>query len=332
MKYPNRMSAFVALSGLLFAASVAAPAFADITLTATTGTGIMYGLAKELVYSVHNNQPYTESELDWDIKPLIYTKAALALSTSEGFVASLDVRLGIPAKAGSISDSDWLNVAYNGDTTKTNYSQHDAYSERAIILDSRVGWDVPVAGWLTLEPFLAFGFMDLKWTARDGYLQYPNNYLLGTAVLPYPDSSTDAKMVVSGVGIIYEQTYFIPAVGIAAKLRFGSSFSGSVSFAITPIVFCNDVDNHEFAGNDFYDNMMNGLLLEPKVSFDWQVMRNARLSLDVSYRHIGGLIGTTNVVAIGPNKTPGLVSATYPGGAGASFDALDASVSLVWSL
>jgi outer membrane protease len=234
--------------------------------------------------------------------------------------------MGVPGKTGSIGDSDWLNYDFNGDPTKTNYSQHDCYTERAILLDAQVGWEIPLASWVTFEPFLAFEFMDFKWTARDGYFQYP------TGPKPYPDSSTDPKVPVSGTGIIYQQTYFIPAAGIALKFSAGKVFGVSASFAITPLVFCNDVDNHEFAGYDFYENMVGGLLLEPKVSLKWQVSGRARLSLDVSYRHIAGLIGTTYVVKIGPGFTPGQVYNTFPNGAGASYDALDASLSFIWTL
>lgn len=335
MKRLKRTRVSLALTCVILASLAAAPGFAaDTVLTASAGTGIMYGVAKELVYSTSafNGNVYTLSELDWDIKPLFYAKAALALSTSIGFAASLDARIGVPGKTGSIGDSDWLNYDQYGYPTKTNYSQHDCFTERAMVLDAKVGWQFPLARWLSLEPFLAFGFMDFKWTARDGYLQYPPNYLLGTAILPYPDSSTQPKEPVSGTGIIYQQTYFIPAVGFAAKLRFGQNFGGSVSFAISPLVFCNDVDNHLLAFADFYENMSGGLLLEPKVSLEWQVSERAGLSLDVSYRHIAGLIGTTYVVVTGVGQIAGLVASTSPNGAGASFDALDASLNFVWTL
>jgi outer membrane protease len=332
MMCSNRTWVCIALGVVLFAAAAASAVFADVSLTASTGTGVMYGLAKELVYNVHNNQSYVESELDWDIKPLFYTDAALTLRTSIGFVAALDVRLGIPAKTGSIGDSDYLNVAYNGTATKTNYSQHDSYTERAILLDAQAGWEFPLAGWMAIEPYLAFGFMDLKWTARDGYLQYPPGWFTGSPPQPYPDSSTQPMVPVSGVGIIYQQTYLIPALGLAAKFQLGKSFSGAVSFSLSPIVLCNDVDNHELAGKDFYDAMYGGLLLEPKISLDWKVAARVQLSLDVSYRHIEGLIGTTTVVATGVGHTPGLAAGTYPGGAGASFDALDASLDITVTL
>jgi outer membrane protease len=121
-------------------------------------------------------------------------------------------------------------------------------------------------------------------------------------------------------------------VGIEAKFRSGQSFGVTVSFAFSPLVFCNDVDNHLLAKKDFYENMWAGYLLEPKVTVDWQVAWRAVLSLEVSFRHIAGLIGTTTVVPTGVGLTPGQVSGTYVNGAGASFDALDASLSFAWTL
>ena len=171
--------------------------------------------------------------------------------------------------------------------------------------------------------------MDYKWSARDGWFQYPSGY--PTSSPPYPDASTEPVMPMSGSNIIYEQTYFIPAVGLAAKLSSRKDFSGTVSFTVSPFVFCNDVDNHTFARVDFYDTMMNGLLLEPKIALNWQVLDRARLSIDVSYRHIAGLLGNTSDVKTGLPATPGLVDASSQNTAGASYDAMNVSVGFNWT-
>jgi len=302
---------------------------ADITLTATTGTGIVYGVARELVYGLYKNQQYTVSELDWGLQSLYTANAALSMQVAGGIAASLSVQLGIPGKTGSITDSDWLNAAYDGTTNKTNYSRHDCYTERAILLDAQAGWEIPLAGWVTLEPFLAFELMDFKWTARDGFLQYPPGYLAGSGTKPYPDASTDVVVPVSGTVILYRQTYYIPAVGLSAKIH-SVSTSGAISFAFSPLVFCNDVDNHELAGNDYYDTMSNGILLEPKISLKWALGRSW-LSLDVSYRHIEGLIGNTTRIVTGVGHVPGQVAQSYSKGAGASYDAVNVSLGFNWT-
>jgi outer membrane protease len=322
-----RLIAFLVL--VTFSALSSGYCFAQgIELTASTGTGILYGVAKEFVYGVHNNQQYTQSELDWDIKPLLIARAALSMRTGSGFAASVSVQLGVPSKTGSISDSDWLNIAYNGDTTKTNYSLQDSYTERAILVDARAGWEQRLPNGATFEPFLSFGFMDFKWTARDGYLQYPPNYIAGSATLPYPDYSTDVVVPISGTGIIYEQTYYIPAAGVEARFR-SRDIGGSISFSVSPFVFCNDVDNHILGGYDYYDTMSNGFLLEQKISLGWRI-GSSRLSLDVSYRHIGGLRGNTTLVHNGIGYPPGQVASTYTNSAGASYDVLGASLTFDW--
>jgi outer membrane protease len=308
---------------------------ADVTLTAKTGTGFIYGLAREIVYSTYSgNLPYTESELDWDIKPLFSVQAVLELRTSVGFSASLEVRIGVPGQTGSTGDSDWLDYEINGTSVKTNYSQSDCYTERAILLDTQAGWEFPLADWVTIEPFLAFNFMDFKWSARDGYLQYPPGWFTGSPPQPYPASSGQPQVPISGTNIIYEQIYFIPAVGLSAKLSFGKSLGGSIAFQVSPFVFCNDVDNHleqvQSVSKNYFDSMSGGLLLEPKISLVWQVLAKARLSLDVSYRHIAGLIGNTSIVNTGVGSTPGLVVKSSSNSAGASYDALSVSLGFAW--
>jgi outer membrane protease len=313
----------------MLASPAASPGSAqDVTFTATTGAGMMYGVARELVYSVYKSESGLLSELDWDLRPLAYAKAALTVNAGRGFVASVDVRLGIPAKTGLMTDSDWKNYPYNGSTAKTHYSQNDCFSERAILLDSQIGWQFPLAGWITLRPFVGFDFMEFKWSARDGYYEYPPE-----GKPPYtPWYSGENHLPMSGVSIVYQQTWFIPAAGVEAKLRFGNDLSASVAFAFSPVLFCNDLDDHIFARYAFYDYSWGGFMLEPKVSLDWEVTPRTRLSLAVSFRHIEGLVGTTYVVETGAPATPDLVADKRKNGAGASFDALDASLSFTLTL
>jgi outer membrane protease len=320
-----------ALACVIPAVFAAATGFADdVTLSASTGAGVMYGVAREFVFGQYQNDSFVKSELDWDLKPLILARAGLALSTTGGFAASLDVRMGVPAKTGSMADSDWLNREFNGDPSQTHYSLNDCFTERALLLDAQVGWRVALTDQLTIQPFLGFGLMDFLWTARDGYFQYPPSTQTSPPYTPW--SPGEARLPMSGTNIVYRQTWFLPSMGIAAKLRFGEDFTASISFAFSPIVFCNDLDNHELRKLDFYEYMRGGPLLEPKILLEWRVIDRAWLQLNVSYRHIVGLVGTTYEVATGAPATPGLVSGTAPNGAGASFDAVDASLSLTWTL
>lgn len=330
MNHHHRTRLHVALALVILAARPVSVLADDVTFTATTGAGMMYGVSRELVFTSYNNQSGLLSELDWDVRPLVYTKAALDMSTVWGFGASLDVRMGIPSRTGVMGDSDWKNFPYDGSTARTHYSQSDCFADRAILLDAQVGWEFPLAGWITLRPFLAFDYMDFKWTGRDGYLQYPPTSETHPPYTPW--SAGETKLPVSGVSVIYQQTWFIPVVGLESKLRLGEDFSGSVSLAFSPLVYCNDLDDHVLASTDFYDDTWGGFMLEPKVSLDWHVTARDRLSLAVSFRHIQGLVGTTYLVQTGAPATPGLVYSTLKNAAGTSFDALDASLSFTWIL
>jgi outer membrane protease len=316
------------LACFLFSALLAAAAPAgSVSLEITTRAGIQYGLARELVFAGQ----YTISELNWPFQPVLYAGTALAIQTRLGLSASLEVRSAFPWRSGFMQDSDYLNYEY-GDLRRTHFSQHDCYTERAITLDSRVGWVFHLRDQFTLQPFAAFGLMQYKWTARDGYFQYPPE---GSA--PYtPWSSGQTKAPVSGTAIIYQQTYLIPALGFSASMRFGERFDAGLSFVFSPFVFCNDLDNHVQRAppwdTDYYEYMQWGLLLEPTLTLGFRVSRLARLSLDVSYRRISGLIGDSYKVNAGPGLPPGQVAATYPDAGGAAYDALDASLALSLSL
>jgi outer membrane protease len=298
---------------------------AGFTLTSSTSAGLLYGSATELVFdtSAYDGKDYILSELDWDLRPLFYAGYGLSIEAVGGFHASLDAKLGVPAMTGSIQDSDWLNYDVNGDPSKTNFSRHDSFSERAILLDARVGWAFAVTSWLILEPFASAGFMDFKWSARDGYLQYPPGYMLSQPPPYAPWTENTAKVPVSGTGIIYEQSWFVPALGLAAGFSLGSGISVSASFAAAPWVFCKDIDNHLFTESDYYDTMAGGYSLEPAVSMEWKLSGNAVFSLGLSYSYLAGLRGTTTVVESGSGITPGTVVDTITNGAGVEFQAAE---------
>jgi outer membrane protease len=296
----------------------------DFSLEVQSRVGLLYGLTKELVFW----GSHIISELDWRFQPVLYTGAALSVQTRWGFSAGIDVRSAFPWRSGYIGDSDCLNYR-EGDFRQTHYSQHDCYTERAVILDARLGWVFRLGSAFSLEPFGAFGLMQFKWTARDGYLQYPEQ-----SDPPYdPWSPSLVKRPVSGTGIVYEQTYLIPAAGLSARAAFAGRFDAELRFVFSPYLFCSDLDNHvQRAGfgsatdTDYHDELRGGFLLEPALSLGFRVSQRARLALDVSYRGIFNLIGDSSTVLAGPGLTPGLVDEFYADGA------LDASVSLSVSL
>jgi outer membrane protease len=294
-----------------------------IPFSLSTSSGVMLGWVKEFVY----DNSYTLSELDWPLLPAFYVGATLDLGAKSGFLASIDLKLGVPTLVGTMTDSDFLN----GDGVKTNFSQSDADMEGALLLSTRAGWGFPFAfldgptG--TVEPFLAFEYIRLSWTAQNGYLQYPPE-----TSPPYtPWSPSTPQVPIYGTGIMYIQNYIIPAFGAKASLSFSEAFSLSVSLTFSPYLWCFDKDSHYFRQLDFYATMQNGILAEPELSATYKISGATCVTLDVLYRHISNLIGDETVIATGA-YTGGQQSATYSNGEGASLDVVDITATLTVGL
>jgi len=312
----------LACTALLAATRASAANTERFSLEIQSRVGVQIGLARELVYSGGT----TISELLWPFQPVLYVGTALELRSRFGLFVLLDARSAFPGRSGAMENSDYLNYEL-GDLRRTHYSRQDCYTERAVTLDVQAGWSFHLARQLHLEPFLAFGLMQYKWTARDGYFQYP------TQTGPPYDSWDPAwaKVPISGTSIIYQQTYLFPAAGLALETTLGERFEARLSFSVSPLVFCRGLDNHvqrTAVDTDYYDSLRFGLLLEPAASLGLSLNQRARLSLEASYRRISGLLGDTAVVPAGPSLPPGQVSATYKDGAGASYDALSLALAI----
>ncbi len=308
-----------------------------ITLSATTSAGIIYGEAFEYVYNQAVSANYKNSELDWTLQPLFYTEESLSLATAIGIEAHVDVKQGIPGNAGTMTDSDFLN----GNGVRTHYSQSESYAERALLLDATVGYDLPIGETVVVVPYLGFSYMDFKWSARDGYYQYPTSgyeYSFSTTgALVYgtlnPWSASETETPLYGAGILYEQTYLIGSAGVRASLRLDRLTVGA-SFAFSPLTYCYDMDNHLLRQITFTSTLTGGMTIEPALSLQYAFTQRASLTLSVDYRQIFNLLGDATEVNQGTTATgsdgnyyagPDSAS-TFTKGSGAAVWMLDASL------
>jgi outer membrane protease len=175
--------------------------------------------------------------------------------------------------------------------------------------------------------------MELKWTARDGYLQYPPE--------PAPTYSAwtrdTPRIYVYGPGILYEQEYYCPSLGLEVRVRPLAGLEARASFAGFPFVACNDLDSHLLRQLDFYGTFAGGYVLEPTLGASYQLSERATLSLDVAYRRVAGLVGDvvekgTGVKGSRPADptapAPGESAGPYTDGAGAAISYVRAALSL----
>jgi len=320
VRAPRRL---LAALGLLCAGLAGAQ---QVSLSVSTTAGVFIGGATEVVLS----QGYKVSELDWPLLPVVTSGATLDLRTAIGFRGVLAVQKGFPMYDGTMTDSDFLN----GDGVKTHFSQANGFSEGMTVMDVRLGWsfglEMPQNRKAELFPFLSFQYLQLKWSAHDGYLQYPPE----TNAPFTPWTASEPKVPVYGTGIIYEQDYYIPAVGVSGTLPLSRTVSVSLAFTFSPYLWCNDIDDHVFRLIDFYTNMSGGFLLEPQATVTFQITPAVGLTVDALYRHISQLTGTSYAVgqgAVGYTQSgilPGTQTLPVTNGGGASLDAGTITVSL----
>ncbi len=320
--------AIALLPGTAFAQ--AAPAF---TLSAATSTGVLYGEGFEYDYNQGVSANYKNSELDWPLQPLFYTEEALSLATGIGIEARLDVKQGIPGNAGTMTDSDFLN----GNGVRTHYSQSESYAERALLVDVTLGYDLKIGESLTLAPYLAFSYMDFKWSARDGYYQYPTSgyeyYFTSSGTLVYgtltPYDASETKTPLYGTGILYEQAYLVGSAGLRASYRFNKLTLGA-SFAYSPLAYCFSADDHLLRQITFTSTLTGGMMIEPSLSIQYAFTPRASLSLTVDYRQLFNLLGDNTVINQGTTAT-GSAGNYYAGPDSASTFTQDSGAAL-WML
>jgi outer membrane protease len=139
---------------------------------------------------------------------------------------------------------------------------------------------------------------------------------------------------VYGTGIVYHQTWYIPLAGVRATFRLGDRLDAGLALGFSPFLWMNDLDNHELRLLDFVGTTSGGFLLDPSLDVSWRFAGRARLSVELSYRAIRGLVGDMLVIGAGVEGSPG-PSGLAPGeqhlyrdSAGASFDSLGIALSL----
>jgi outer membrane protease len=303
---------------ILFFCFPAFPLMAEraYSFSLSSSFGIIYGHSEELVYN--SGKDSLLSELIWDLKPLVYTGAALNFGRTNpwerwGFFAAASIKYGFPERTGDMVDRDWLK----GNGSLTRYSRHDAYSQGALLSDISLGFSFPFLEALALKTGICFSYMYFSWLAQDGFKQYADE--VGKDAW----DSGIPKKAISGPGIIYSQRWFVfsPVLALAVKLspRFSLEFYASA----TPFVFCAAVDDHLGRNLRFQDYLFWGLSLEEGLGFAFAPTERFEIRLDWDFRYLSGPRGETYQKSTGEGT-----SSFFPAGeAGAGLYTMDAGIS-----
>jgi outer membrane protease len=259
--------------------------------------GMFYGQTEEIVYASSIYKSKMLSELLWDIKPVFYYGLSLDLSQERplekwGFFSTLSLKIGIPGKSGKMEDRDWKSVE---NTALTHYSIHDNISKELIFFDISAGLSFPLGESLLLRPYIAMSYMRFSFTGQHGRGAYARE-TGGRGSGIYASINDDpTRWSFSGKVIEYTQGWFIGAPAISLSFFFLNHFSAELSFAITPLIFCIDEDQHLTTNFQYQDYMRGGLFLEPGFHFVFFIGKRLQLSLDFSWRYVEKTRGQTYI-------------------------------------
>jgi outer membrane protease len=291
------------------------------TLSMTSAAGFLYGYGEEIVYKYPGKDTYM-SQLLWNMKPLFYAGGTLDFSRLDpmekwGGFTGFSLKFGFPGQTGIMEDRDW-NAP---EDALSNYSLSDNYTDGALLFDYLLGLSFPLRSFALLKIYWGVSWMSFHWTGRDGYTQYAP--VLGAAYLPLDDSAP--KEPLYGASISYSQDWLITYPGVALGIPLSRWFKASLSFQISPLIFCAARDDHLLRDIEFRDYISGGLYMEPRGDATFSFQNRFELSLYVSYRFIRGARGESYGRKTGSTNNGEFYQ--YSEDAGAAWYTLDSGLS-----
>jgi outer membrane protease len=260
--------------------------------------GLVYGRAEEIVYPTNTKAPLL-SQLLWDMKPVFYYGLLMELSSGkpmerQGFFSGLSLKFGIPGTSGVMEDRDWQSIE---NEELTNYSHHDNITKEFFLLDFSAGYSFPFFNVLLVKPFINISYMNLRFKGENGWATYARELTPGKYA-PIDDNPDKESFSGRGTLISYSQEWFYAAPGVSVLFGY-KGFLAEVSFMITPLVFCADLDEHKLRNTQYIEKMFGGIMLEPGFRFSFTWAKWLGVSWEISWRYISGARGLSYKSPIG---------------------------------
>jgi outer membrane protease len=256
--------------------------------------GFIYGQAEEIVYPSSEYKAELLSQLLWDMKPVFYYGlrtdfSRLNPTEKHGFFSNLSLKFGIPALSGKIVDRDWLSIENDA---LTNYSIHDNFTREMFLFDFSAGYAFPFLRVMILKAYVNVSYMNIRFSGFDGHGIYARSK--GNNTYHPIDDNPDPESF-SGKMFNYAQKWMTVAPGVSFGYYFFENFFAELSFRITPLILCADLDEHLHPDNrvQFRDYMRGGLLIEPGATLSFACNDWIALSLEFSWKYINGTKGDT---------------------------------------
>ncbi|MDR2521631.1 MAG: omptin family outer membrane protease [Spirochaetaceae bacterium] len=251
-------------------------------------TGLLGGTTNEYVFMGGK----TVSTLAWHEQALPAISVSGRLRVWHFFAGlALFSALPLAARSGVMEDFDYL---LDDSDAVSHYSRHDLYTDRHGSMAFTLGYTFAFRNF-QLEPSAGLAYFARKWSAQDGYLQYPPN---GSSE---PWDADWPKTSVSGTLISYEQVLYTVFAGVRGAYTIKNRVTLSVSARLYPYIWAEALDSHFIRGAQFLDTMQGGIGTEVEVSAVYYpgAAKSMGFVAGLRYEGIYRLKGTTLVNSIG---------------------------------
>jgi outer membrane protease len=205
--------------------------------------GGFYGSMNEYVYAKGRAQEI--SRLEWEEHFVPYIEAAGEI-TFRNFFFDISILNAIPVKSGAIRDYDYVLPSSE---QLSHFSEHEAWLDKHLELFAGIGYNFHFGKW-SLSPSAGFMFRVRKWTAKNGYTQYPPT--------GQPWSEQVPKVANRGACISYEEEIWFPVVSLGADYRINKNWGTAISASWYPYLDVQTIDTHFLTKTVYYDIMKGG--------------------------------------------------------------------------
>jgi len=259
--------------------------------------GILIGQADEIVYPPSGFVAPVHSLLVWDIMPVFYygIKMDYLLMPDKlnfGFFTNLSLKLGIPGYSGLMEDFDWLSKENDG---LTNYSVHYNMTKELFLMNFGLGLAFPFFSNFHLKTFFDISYRRFSFFGEGGYTEYARE--IGgyrSYIFAHIKDDPDITIIPPGEKVInYSQQWIVFSPGFSLMYYFVKNFYSELSFKISPLVLCADIDEHLKINDQYRDYTRWGIYLEPGIKFSWSAGKWLELSLECTWQYISGTKGIT---------------------------------------
>lgn len=257
------------------------------------------------------------SQLNWDLKPLLYFGGEAAVSWR--FLSlSLYGKNALPMRSGDMEDSDWLDSLgrKNVYSISNNFILDDSFSVGGTFMYTH-----DFATLFALRALASLDFSRTSFKASDGR-QWDGRDGIGNPVYAYNDPRATIGYLPGDV-ISYRQDVFSVWLGIGGDFKFiDDRLKLSFSLAAAPYLYVQALDHHIERSTYFLDvieSVFSAYKIGAAVSFD--ITKSFSLSLDAAWIFSRTMRG--NTYASYSQKGPWRKNT---GGSGASFNYADISI------